>query len=370
MSQAEPRPIVVAGGGPAGAVAALVLARGGWPVLLLNPGPSQTQPGESLPPAARPLLRDLGLLASVQTAGHLRCLGTRSAWGMATPAMTDHLLDPNGEGWLLDRIRFDHDLRQLAAATGVRVMREARVRQVHRDGSGWRVRLQRPGGQEELSAAWIIDATGRRALLARAMGATRHRDDGQVAFHARFHSRRPDADHDAFTTVEAVPEGWWYTVRVPGGIRVAAFLTDADNRERAALRAPEGFTEAMRSTCHIQACLQGYGIEGGPRLIEAGGACLSPQAGEGWTAVGDAALAFDPLSSQGLLTALYTGLRGAESVIAALSGQGCSAGHRYRERLQSIRSAYLHHRRLAYAEERRWPESVFWARRHAGTACL
>lgn len=365
MSDLEKRPIVVAGGGPAGAVAALVLARSGWPVVLLDPGASQGRPGESLPPAARPLLRDLGVLPCMATAGHLRSLGTRSVWGGTTPAMTDHLLDPNGEGWLLNRIRFDHDLQSLAAATGVRVVRGAQVRQVQREGATWRVRIQRSSGtQEELPAAWIIDATGRRALLARAVGASRRRDDDQVAFHARFRCLQPSSDHDAYTTVEAVPDGWWYSVRVPGNGRVAAFLTDADNRQRSSLRTPEGFCQAVGFTQYIQACLQGYQIEGVPRFTEAGGAYLYPQAGDGWTAVGDAALAFDPLSSQGLFTALYTGLRGAENVNATLNGERSSAHQLYSERLQAIRTAYLRHRTLAYADERRWPDSAFWARRH------
>jgi len=39
-------------------------------------------------------------------------------------------------------------------------------------------------------------------------------------------------------------------------------------------------------------------------------ACFSTATGEGWLAAGDAALSLDPLSSQGLFKALYTGLAG------------------------------------------------------------
>src|SRR5438445_13201257 len=49
-------------------------------------------------------------------------------------------------------------------------------------------------------------------------------------------------------------------------------------------------------------------------------ALLQPFAGPAWFAVGDAACSFDPLSSQGLLNALYTGLAAAEATDRNLSG--------------------------------------------------
>jgi len=303
----------------------------------------------------------------MQTAGHLRAVGTRSAWGTATPVMTDHLLDPHGNGWLLDRLRFDQDLRNAATEAGALVDQGAKVRDLRRDGSGWKVQILRSSGaQEEIRAAWVVDATGRRGTLARAAQATRLRDGEQVAFHARFHCHEPAADQDACTTVEAVPGGWWYSVRVPGDLRVVAFITDTDNPERLGLRSAQGFHRALASTQLIKPSLQHYAIVAAPRIFDAGGALLLPQAGDGWTAVGDAALAFDPLSSQGLLTALYTGLRGAESVIAALHGDA-DASQGYCDRLQTIRMAYQRHRAEAYASERRWPESPFWVRRQTGT---
>jgi flavin-dependent dehydrogenase len=90
---------------------------------------------------------------------------------------------------------------------------------------------------------------------------------------------------------------------------------------------------------------------------------LERPAGKGWLAVGDAALSFDPLSSQGLLNGLFTGLAAAEAANRYLRG----AAHALTEYLQvirGIRDAYQRHLALWYAAETRWPEAPFWQRRH------
>jgi len=98
---------------------------------------------------------------------------------------------------------------------------------------------------------------------------------------------------------------------------------------------------------------------------DASGARLERFAGDGWLAVGDAALAFDPLSSQSLFDALYTGLRGAEAIAADLAGEGGAPEARtaYAERLESVRAAYRRHLHLYYRAETRWRDRPFWARR-------
>ncbi|MGH2941842.1 MAG: hypothetical protein ACRDLN_03565, partial [Solirubrobacteraceae bacterium] len=103
----------------------------------------------------------------------------------------------------------------------------------------------------------------------------------------------------------------------------------------------------------------------GPATTAAHGARLTPACGDGWLAVGDAAVAFDPLSSQGILNALVTAQLGAAAVDRRLDGERQALAD-YDRRLAAVWSAYEVNLSRAYALERRWPDAAFWARRAGG----
>jgi flavin-dependent dehydrogenase len=225
-----------------------------------------------------------------------------------------------------------------------------------------------------VQARAFVDATGRRAALARVLGARRERLDRLVAIHALV--RAGPGDADARTVVRGAEDGWWYSALVPGGRRAVAWLTDAD-LVRPELRTADGFAAALERSGAVPGG-PGPRAAGGvaaparpPELVEppaataAHGARLSAFAGDGWAAAGDAAVACDPLSSQGIVTALYTGLAAGRAIGAWLGGDGGAALRAYARRAATIAASYERNRRQAYAFEPRWSGSPFWARRRA-----
>lgn len=351
---------VVVGGGPAGCAAAITLVRAGWSVLLID---RQQRPslrvGESLPPAVKPLLHDLGLSA-VLADGHLPSYGNQSAWGSAALQDTDFIRDPQGHGWRLDRDRFDAALRAAAGVAGAKLWQSVRVRAVQRIATGWHVQIDR---MPAVHARWVIDASGRSAWLARSQGATIRRYDRLIAFAARFCARLP-GDRDTRTLVESVADGWWYSARVPDDQRVVVFHCDAGSPAAHLARTPSGFADLLARTGHIRQGLQRwqYALAAGPQILAAGSTQLDPPIGQQWVAVGDAALAFDPLASQGIMNGLYTGMQAAQTLVAMRQGDS-DAERVYCARLQAIYRHYLHNKADYYAAERRWADRPFWAAR-------
>ncbi|MFG3509986.1 NAD(P)/FAD-dependent oxidoreductase [Streptomyces sp. NPDC047821] len=379
----EPCDVVVAGGGPAGCAAALTLARAGRTVLLVDAGTGPPKVGETLVAAGRVLLGDLDVAGHVLTSGHLPCYGTLSAWGSPDLHAVDSITDPHGHGWHLDRRLFDQRLRDAARAAGTEVVESTAVRGAARqpDG-GWTLTLRavapdgprsagpagtKAAGVRTVRCRWVIDATGRAAAIAVRCGARRQVLDRLTTLRAPMEA--DPGDTDRCSLVESDEDGWWYTAPQPSGGRTVAYFTDTDLP--AALDTARHFGRRMSGTAHVSRRVRphGSGPPAAPRRAAAHTAHLDRVYGDGWTAAGDAAVALDPLSSQGVLTALYTGMSAARAVDAHLSRPhrgDDSALAAYARAVAATWTAYLRGHRLIHAQEARWTRRPFWARRLTG----
>jgi flavin-dependent dehydrogenase len=363
--------VAIIGGGPAGSATALSLARDGLNVALLERGDyTEWKVGESLPPACKPLLQRLGIWADLAPAGHLPSYGTRSAWGSPVLQDQSYLFDPSGYGWHLDRPLFDRRLAEAAGIAGAQVYRRTEVvAWKGLNGGAWKLLLRSDGGMPvSLSARFVIDASGRKRVFARRNGSDTIVYDRLVGVVTLLCAEAEETDRDGSTLVEAVPDGWWYATRVPDNRLVAAFLSDGDLAPLTAARTLAGWTALVHETTHLRQRLEvhGYRVQCPPKAYPANSCRLTEVTGEAWLATGDAAVAYDPLSSQGILCALLTGLRAVTAIREWLT-DGSGALQRYADYVEHVYAEYRHNLAAYYAMERRWPSSTFWRRRH-GTA--
>ncbi len=347
--------VAILGGGPAGAAAALSLRRlrPALRVGLVEASRySAWRAGETLSPGCRELLAGLGCWERFAAEGFLESFGTRAVWGGDEPYDHEFLFSARGNGWHVDRARFDAMLCEAARDAGAEVLTGTRFVSAEK---GWGLTLR---GGERIEASWVIDATGRSATFAVRQGARRLAADRLVGVAVRF--RAPQSD--LRTLVEAQPDGWWYSAALPGSGLIVVWMSDADLvREQGLGEGPRWFEHLARSR-HTAARVAGAVAESRPLVRAAGSQRLSDFAGEGWLATGDAASTFDPLSSQGILKALRTGKIASFAVLDALEGRATSLA-RYQQLLAAEYSQYLETRAWFYRQEQRWPDSPFWASR-------
>ncbi|HEV7135256.1 MAG TPA: hypothetical protein VGN43_01360 [Steroidobacteraceae bacterium] len=277
--------IAILGAGPAAVATGCGLRRLGHDCVLI--GAPRNTAVEGMSERTQSLLRQAGLVAAAAT---LRGPTERTGTWAGEPL-------PGGGECVVHRAELDAALLIDAVSSGMTVRKE-RALGYERHGSLWRVRTE----HGELLCRVLVDARGRRAQRAMLRGPE------LIAVCQRFHYRH--AGH-SFTRIEAAPQGWcWLAVS-----RGIGWLQVTSSRKEPSLRRglEQHIGRFIAAVPPMAAALADAAPLGAP-LARAATATLSadPQMA-GMLRVGDAALALDPLSGQGI----YEALRGADITTAA-----------------------------------------------------
>lgn len=345
-----PPNILIIGAGPAGSAAAVFLAQAGFATTVVDredigvPDAAIYKVGESLPPAAKAVLDQLGIWASFQAAGHLKCYSNRSYWNSDQPAFTDFIAQPPGYGWHLDRVVFEKQLIRRAREVGVRLVPNTKLKTANFDGRAWAVALELADGQTQTkSYDFIVDASGRNSWLARQLGVERMIENRQLALVTWLQTAKPLVE--ASSLIETTPAGWWYSAQIPGDRMATAFFCKPNKAQRALWQTQDGWQDILAAAPHTELRIrEGEGAWlTTPSFVAADSGILSQTCGPGWIAVGDAAMTYDPISSHGILMALV-GARDAVKAILALYQGDINALAQYDEMMSGAFYAYVKER--------------------------
>jgi flavin-dependent dehydrogenase len=270
-------------------------------------------------------------------------------------------------GFQVDRAKLDSHLLELACNAGCDLWRPAKVTSFELNGShGQRVSAFVDETQRTASCRWIVDATGRAAMIARKLGYFRPNTEHPInAVWARFsgvkqwdsyewRERFPDYANSCRTgrewaTNHLFGRGWWvWIIPLQGGDVSAGIVYDSR-----IFKFPEGPTLGQRLHAHILRNPVGREIFGAAKVIEGDVHALSmlPYHSEkvcddGWAMVGDAAGFIDPLYSPGLDFCSYTSYYVANLLTCGLKGDDIT------ERLHYYNQQY----QITY---RSWFESLY-----------
>lgn len=307
-----PFDVVIAGGGPAGAVAALVLCRAGARVAVFDRArfPRHKLCGDTVNPGTLSILRRLGVAGAAGTHA-IRGMVVTGARGVSVEGRY-----PNGvTGRAVLRRDFDHALLLAASAAGARIEEEALVRGPASTGAtidGLYV-SSRTGATLRVRAPVVIAADGRQSRVARSL---------RLAWHP--HAPRRWAVGAYFQDVSGLTACGEMHIRgheyigvapLPGGLTNACIVT----AERAALRDPYRLLrDALRNEPALrerfaQARLAERPAVLGPLAVECGRVGVT-----GLLLAGDAAGFIDPMTGDGLHFAVRGAELAAEEALRAL----------------------------------------------------
>ncbi len=359
--------VCIIGGGPAGVATALMLQQRGIQSTIIEAAATvPVKVGETLPPAALPVLQALGAAHILHDAAHLPCYGNRYLWGSNKVQEKDFIFQTAGNGWHLQRQQFETDLIKLAQQKDVDFIPNTKLMQAVFDENKGHWNLQVKTADRPISdfnCRFVADATGRNSKFARCLGIERKHYDtltGVVA-HFKLDDNKPISQ---LSHIEAVENGWWYAAAVNNSSIVTAFMTDAKLLPKAVQKLP-GYWQAMQETELISTLFpQGYAPPAttGLHTQPAGTSILTSICGHNWLAVGDAAFAYDPISSYGITSALGGGCYAGNSIADHLAGAD-EALPAYQYITEKAFAAYLPLLQQQYGMENKWNDTAFWKER-------
>ncbi|MFY9618248.1 MAG: NAD(P)/FAD-dependent oxidoreductase [Pyrinomonadaceae bacterium] len=351
-------PIIVIGGGPAGSICALELARLGHRVTLAERTTSPTPKlGETCGPRVRQLLKMAGGLSLPESI--YRPLEIFfSAWGSPEIDGRSFTFWQGETGLVLDRTAFDKWLLDSAESAGVTVLRGCKVIGGTWAQGSWKIEGLVDGRHQTLNASFIVEATGPRVRSAVQQDVKRVFTDTLVCLSVELPAQSSESPS---VMVESCEVGWWYTVKLLHGRQIVALFTDVDLLAPAETRL-EWLNSLLNETTHIRRLVNEFTKDAKVEVCDARTSIRNVLWRAGWISIGDAVWSLDPLSGFGIQRAINDGINAAPAISRALTGDAAelrayavSQGGSFNESLRA--------QRRYYSAEMRWEDAAFWRRR-------
>lgn len=311
---------VVVGAGPAGSVTAMLLARQGARVLLLDRArfPRDKPCSEYLTPETTRVLERLGdgILEAVEAAAPAHLTGMKLIAPDGTEAVGRFR---SRVSFALPRTTFDQILVKAAVRSGAELREDTAVEDlVWEKGAVGGVKTREPAvGSRSLRSRIVIGADGLRSVVARRLGFRRSGPPRRIAYSAHV------ADVQGVTDVGEMHigvNGYVGMGPIGRGETTVALVVPA-SRAASELTRAEGFIRALDGFPKLRGR---YRAERITRSVLATGPFAQwtrASTTEGALLVGDAADFFDPFTGQGIYSAL-TGAELAARVVADALADG------------------------------------------------
>ena len=338
--------MLVAGAGPAGSATAALLAQAGCSVLVLDRAgfPRDKACAEYMSPEAVRILSRLGLLAWLEQTGAVALEGMKIT---ACRGATAHGLFAQARhqpfrptGLSVSRWILDDALVQAARSAGARVLERTSVEELLYDQgaiTGAVVR-DRAGQRHSIHARLTVGADGLRSIVARRMGRRTHHRPRRVAFvtHVAGVNGMGSSAELHFGTA-----GYVGLNRIGDGLTNVALVVPVARAASARGRVRDFFLETLGDFGGVRRRVE-PGEMVRPILVTGPFAAWSRRVtAPGGLLVGDAADFYDPVTGDGI----YSALRGAELVADSMLP---ALNHPVPLPAESFRQ-YRHLRRRAFA---------------------
>ncbi len=323
--------VIVIGGGPAGSTTAGLLAKTGKKVLVLERAAfPRFHVGESLIPYGNPVLHELGVWDRLVAEGYTEKLGAEfvlsNSAGMRRFWFRDNLDEVYAKTFQVERARFDQMLLNQASTHGATVWEETKVVSVNVESKKIEVVCDKGGEEVRLETRWLLDASGRQAILGQRLGIKKS-DLGlpkKLAVFSHFKGvYRNPGEASGHITIVRLERGWFWIIPLNAEKTSVGLVQTIEDIKKQGVTPEESYENTVKNHREIAFRMkeaervEAYHIEADYTFRH------ERAAGERWLMVGDAAGFIDPIFSSGVMVALRSAQKAVQYVLKAeTKGQG------------------------------------------------
>jgi flavine halogenase len=328
--------VLVIGGGPAGAMSSMLLAREGVDVTVCERDKfPRYHIGESMLPGIIPLLKFVELFDQIDST----MIKKYGAWFKMKADLPPGVirwgdLSANNYTWNVNRAQFDEMLLRHAERCGARVFEETRITGLERNGEGFSAATwEHDGTSGRIEFDFLIDASGLNGLIATHYHKDRvfQENFANVAIGGYWEGWK-EYDDTRGIHIQGAPfaesfidgTGWLWSIPIPPRKLSVGVIMHVDRFKEVKDRYPSiealYLAEIARSS-ETRAELKGATQIDKVRVWRDYSYASDRFSGPNYRLVGDAAAFIDPLFSQGIHMALLGGLSAAATLCSTMRGE-------------------------------------------------
>lgn len=298
---------------------------------------------ETLPPSTLVLLESLNLLELFSKSSS-KTFGYHSLWN-ANALASDNFFhhNPFKYGLKLNKRKL---LNELKALVNDQITPFNNLIDINSSNENVTIEIESNHTLQKISSQIIVDATGRNRAVLKHLGIAIETFDNQVALSCHLpYFKHPKLIHPIFT--ESFEGGWGIVSPLNDQVNGMTLYAEKGSQILPLIKDYRNWKKVLSTT----QVLKDFLTDDLDRKVVGGNANSSKASqitGSNWLTIGDAAIAFDPISSHGNSNAIYSANFASNAIQSSLTNGGDTSFEKYDKTICQVFDEYLRQRTKLY----------------------